>query len=219
MTSALVQIAGQHVNLGASMPCGSTASSRGKFFLCGKHGRPVGSASRRPAGRPSTCYASKMTINLGRLFSSLGGGFAVFLIGMRINRPWKVHKWWPAAMAMPKMIKELEEKPELGMLGGEFWAGRTAILVQYWRSSDHLYAHAKNRDSEHLPAWQAFNRAVETSGDVGMWHETFLVSAGGYENIYVNMPTFGLGRAGSLSSATGGVQSAEARPRARPREA
>lgn len=154
-----------------------------------------------------------MTINIGRMFSRREGSFAVFLIGMRINRPWKVHKWWPAAVAMPKMIRELERKPELGMLSGELWTGRTTILVQYWRSSDHLYAYAKNRDAGHLPAWQAFNRAVGSNGDVGVWHETYVVEPGAYENIYVNMPAFGLGKAGELLPATGGFKSAEGRLR------
>ena len=154
-----------------------------------------------------------MTINVGRLFSTREGNFAVFLVGMRINRPWMIHKWWPVAMAMPRMLKELEGRPELGMLAGELWSGRTTILVQYWRSSEHLFAYARNRDSEHLPAWQAFNRLVGTSGDVGVWHETYVISPGAYENLYVNMPTFGLGKAGTLSPATGGFQSAEARLR------
>jgi hypothetical protein len=158
-------------------------------------------------------------INRGRMCSTLDGGFTVFLIGMRINRPLLVHKWWPAAMAMPRMIKELEEKPELGLLGGEFWAGRTTISLQYWRSPEHLFAYAKNRDSQHLPAWRAFNRAVGESGDVGVWHETYVVSRGSYENIYVSMPTFGLGKAGSLVPATGFLHSAEARLRGTAREA
>ncbi len=29
----------------------------------------------------------------------------VFLIGMRINKPWKVHAWWPVFVAMPKMAQ------------------------------------------------------------------------------------------------------------------
>ena len=36
----------------------------------------------------------------------------------------------------------------------------------------------------------------------------------GYENIYVNMPPFGLGRVGTLGPATGGMQTAAARLRA-----
>ena len=37
-------------------------------------------------------------------------------------------------------------------------------------------------------------------GDVGIWHETFLVRAGEYEAIYSGMPAYGLGRAGRLAA-------------------
>ena len=33
-------------------------------------------------------------------------------------------------------------------------------------------------------------------GDIGIWHETYLVPAGSYESIYSNMPRFGLAVAG-----------------------
>jgi Domain of unknown function (DUF4188) len=153
-----------------------------------------------------------------RLFANVEGSFVVFLIGMRINSLWKVHKWWPVAQAMPRMLKELQAQPELGMLSGELWGGRTTILVQYWRSPDHLFAYAKNREARHLPAWRAFNHAVGTNGDVGVWHETYVVSPGTYENIYVNMPPFGLGKIGTLSVASAGLQSAEARLKASGRQ-
>ncbi|MDQ6860853.1 MAG: DUF4188 domain-containing protein, partial [Verrucomicrobiota bacterium] len=73
------------------------------------------------------------------------------------------------------------------------------ISLQYWRSAAHLTEYAANRDRQHLPAWAAFTRAVGDSGDVGIWHETYLVKPGGYETIYHNMPPFGLGRVESLS--------------------
>jgi hypothetical protein len=150
-------------------------------------------------------------INRQRLFAAMDGSFAVFLIGMRINEPWKIHKWWPVARAMPRLLQELKERPELGMMSGELWGGRTTILVQYWRSVEKLFAYARDRDAAHLPAWRAFNRAVGTGGDVGVWHETYVISPGTYENIYVNMPPFGLGKAGTLAQATGGMESATAR--------
>ncbi len=43
-----------------------------------------------------------------RLTASLDGDFVVFLIGMRVNNPLKVHKWMPVFVAMPPMIKELD---------------------------------------------------------------------------------------------------------------
>ena len=135
----------------------------------------------------------------------------VFLIGMRINRPLRVDRWWPVASAMPKMLKELYQHPELGFLHAETWFSRTILVLQYWRSLDQLMDYAKNREAAHLPAWQAFNRSVGTDGSVGIWHETYAVSAGRYENVYVNMPAFGLGAAGTLVPARGGMQSAQGR--------
>jgi hypothetical protein len=150
----------------------------------------------------------------GRRFARVEGNFAVFQIGMRIDRLWAVHKWWPVAAAMPRMLKELQAKPRLGLLGGQMWGGRTTIMIQYWRSAEQLFAFAKDREAAHLPAWRAFNRAVGDSGDVGVWHETYLVGPGGYENIYVNMPPFGLARAGELATVGSATQTAQERLRA-----
>src|SRR5471032_3152799 len=152
-------------------------------------------------------------INKKRVTASFDGSFVVFLIGMRVNEPLKVHKWLPVSTAMPRMIKELYRQPELGFLNAEMWFSRTTVMVQYWRSMDQLLDYAKNREAEHLPAWQAFNKAIGTDGSVGIWHETYAVSPGCYENIYVNMPPFGLGKIGSLQPATGGRQSAATRLR------
>jgi Domain of unknown function (DUF4188) len=156
----------------------------------------------------------KTMINTERLTASMQGEFVVFLIGMRINQPLKVHKWLPVARAMPRMITELYRQPELGFVHAETWFSRTIIMVQYWRSMDQLLAYAKSKTAEHLPAWQAFNRSVGTDGSVGIWHETYAVSPGSHESVYVNMPAFGLGKAGGLQPATGGRQSASGRLRA-----
>ena len=151
-----------------------------------------------------------MTRN-GRLAATLDGTFVVFMIGMRINQFWKVSKWWPVASAMPRMVKELSQQPDSGFLHAEAWFGRTTIMVQYWRSLEQLLAYARNKESAHLPAWRAFNQAVGTNGAVGIWHETYVASRGTYENVYVNMPAFGLGKVGSVYPATDGKQSAAAR--------
>ncbi len=155
-----------------------------------------------------------MTIHRARLTANLEGDFVVFLIGMRINQPLKVHKWLPVARSMPRMVTELRRQPALGFLHAEMWFSRTIILVQYWRSMEQLLAYAKNKQAHHLPAWQAFNNAVGTDGSVGIWHETYTAAAGTYESVYVNMPAFGLGKAGTLQAASGGKQSAAGRLRA-----
>ncbi len=148
-----------------------------------------------------------------KVTAQLDGEFVVFLIGMRINKPWMLHKWLPVTSAMGRMLPELYRQPELGLLHHEMWLGRTLILVQYWRSMNQLLDYAKARDSQHLPAWQAFNKAIGTDGSVGIWHETYQASPGTYENVYVNMPPFGLGKAATLVPAKGGLQSAQGRLR------
>jgi hypothetical protein len=124
------------------------------------------------------------------------GDFVVFLIGMRINKPWKIHKWLPVFLAMPRMLRELAARPDSGFLGQI--SGFT-VMVQYWRSFEHLEAYARSQNQEHWPAWVAFNKRMARSrGDVGIWHETYQVRAGDYEVIYSGMPRFGLGTVGTL---------------------
>lgn len=146
------------------------------------------------------------------------GDFVVFLIGMRINRWWKVHQWMRVAAAMPRMIRELEARPELGLLGYQQWLGRTSIMVQYWRSLDQLMSYAHARDAEHLPAWREFHRRSRSSDAVGIWHETFVVPASSYECIYFNMPRFGLARATEVVEARGQRRSAAGRLGRQPHE-
>jgi hypothetical protein len=153
-------------------------------------------------------------IHAERVTARIDGEIVVFLIGMRINRFWKVHKWLPVARAMPRMIAELAAAPEHGFLAAEQWLGNPTIMLQYWRSFEALERYAKNRLAQHLPAWAAFNRAVGSGGDVGIWHETYRVRPGDYECIYNNMPLFGLARATIAVPASARLESAEGRMRA-----
>jgi hypothetical protein len=139
-----------------------------------------------------------MSVFPGRYTGSIDGDFVVFLIGMRINRPLKVHRWLPVFTAMPRMIRELQADPGSGFLGatqGFMTTGPT--LIQYWRSFEHLERYARDPDGRHFPAWKRFNQTVRASGDVGIWHETYRVAAGGGESIYGNMPRIGLARVGT----------------------
>jgi hypothetical protein len=147
------------------------------------------------------------TINQ-RMTVHLEGDFVVFLIGMRINRWWKFNKWFPVVMAMPKMLKELSQKPESGFLGSESSLG---VIIQYWKTFEHLEAYAKDRNGFHYPAWKAFNTKIKSNGDVGIWHETYKVRAGEYECIYNNMPKYGLGKVGVLEPAVGRKEYASTR--------
>ncbi len=148
-----------------------------------------------------------------RMAAHLDGEFVVFLIGMRINKPWKIHKWLPVLLAMPRMIRELERDSESGFLGHNGIGGK--VIVQYWRSFDHLEAYARAHDKAHWPAWVDFNKRVGAArGDVGIWHETYCIKPGQYEAIYSGMPPFGLGRVGELSPASGAKKDARERLRA-----
>lgn len=110
---------------------------------------------------------------------------------------------------MPRMLRELQARPGLGLLGGQFHG---TTLIQFWRSVEDLETYAKARENVHLPAWRAFNRKARNSdGAVGIWHETYRIQPGQYETVYVNMPKFGLGRAGTLVAATGQRKSAAGR--------
>ena len=149
------------------------------------------------------------TVYPGRMMAEIDGDFVVFLIGMRVNRWWKVHKWWPVAMAMPRMVRELSAHPELGCLHADL---RLGVSIQYWRSFAHLEAFARDPSRSHWPAWKAFNSKVQaTSGDVGIWHETFLVRAGEYETLYGSMPRVGLAKAGHHLPIAGHHESARQR--------
>jgi hypothetical protein len=144
-----------------------------------------------------------------KVAAKIEGDFVVFLIGMRINKPLKIHKWLPVFVAMPKMIRELQRQPESGFLGHVQTLG---VIVQCWRSFEHLEAYARSRDHLHWPAWVDFNKRVGNSrGDVGIWHETYKVGAGEYECVYSGMPAFGLAKASSVTDAVGSLESARGR--------
>jgi len=145
-----------------------------------------------------------------RMTARIKGDFVVFIIGMRINKLWKAHKWIPVVLAMPKMINELSEKPESGFLGFQNFGGIPPVMIQYWKSFEHLAAYAKDKEGIHFPAWGEFNKKIKP-GDVGIWHETYIIKDGMYENIYNNMPPFAMGKIGKLIPADGTMSSAHGR--------
>jgi hypothetical protein len=143
-------------------------------------------------------------INKQRMTAEIEGDFVVFMIGARFNKIWKLPKHFWFVMSMPKMLKELEKQPEMGLLGYRQHFGlRSAMIIQYWRSYEALEAYSRNRDAVHFPNWVRFNKTIGSNGDIGIWHETYKVAAGQYETVYNNMPAYGLGKAGKLVPAAG----------------
>jgi hypothetical protein len=161
-----------------------------------------------------------MPVFPGRHVAHIDGDFVVFLIGMRVNKPWKLHKWIPVARAMGPMLRELSRHKDLGLLGYHGWFGPSGpLLVQYWRSVEQLEDFAKDARLPHRPAWKRWNQAVGDSGDVGIWHETYVVHDGTFEVLYGNMPTFGLAAAGKPVPLNRATRSAAGRRAANAAEA
>jgi hypothetical protein len=133
----------------------------------------------------------------GRHWGHIEGDFVVFLIGTRfeLRHPIRLFNDLGGNRGMKHMLDHLMAHPEKGLLGYEFGY---PIIVQYWRSFEHLEAFARDQDDPHVPAWRRYWKRVGTENRSGIWHETYLVRAGEYEAVYANMPPFGLGKAGSL---------------------
>ncbi len=134
----------------------------------------------------------------GRYTADVTDEVVVFIIGMRVNAWWKFWKWIPVAFAMPRMLKKLAQDPSLGLLHVMNGAtGRTVYLVQYWKSFEHLNRFAHDKDLPHLEPWRDYVKKIGSTGDVGVFHETYRVQPGTYECIYANMPAMGLAAATS----------------------
>jgi hypothetical protein len=133
-----------------------------------------------------------------RMTHDYDGDLVVFLIGMRINKPWRPDLWLPVFFAMPAMLAELSKDKNSGLLGYRLTFGAGGpLVVQYWSSHEKLYAYASDRNAAHRPAWAAFNRRVRKApGSVGIWHETYIVERA--ETIYSGMPVSGLAAATSV---------------------
>lgn len=130
-----------------------------------------------------------------RMTHAHDGSLVVFHIGMRVNQPWRPDLWLPVFTSMPRMLAELSADPDSGLLGYHLvLEPLSPWIVQWWESTEKLYAYARNPDAVHRPAWTAFNaRARKAPGAVGIWHETYVVDRA--ESMYVGMPPSGLAKA------------------------
>lgn len=135
-------------------------------------------------------------IHKGRFTAEYDGDLVVFLIGARIHKPLRFRQWVPVVRAMTAMQREIAQHPDIGCLAIENYGALRPISVQYWKSFQHLERFARSAEWSHLDAWRRFNRLIRDRGEVGIWHETYLVGAGEFETMYGNMPRVGLAGAG-----------------------
>ncbi|QKE84210.1 DUF4188 domain-containing protein [Arthrobacter sp. NEB 688] len=142
---------------------------------------------------------------MDRVTHAYDGPLTVFLIGLRVHRPWRVGIVRQAASAMPRMIVELErnkaaaeagEAESLGYLGSRSTVHLMATtMVQWWRSTEELYAYANAADHLHRPAWTEFYAvAKKDPAAVTIWHETYEVQPHGAESVYAGPKPFGLAK-------------------------
>jgi len=150
-------------------------------------------------GRPTDGDGGRPTdgVITERVTADRDDSFVVFHIGMRINAFRKPHRWLPILLIAPRMIRELVADDDTGLLGSRTVVGpglRNIGFVQYWESFDALEAYARDSDHLHLGAWQDYYEdGTKDDASLGIWHETYVVSAGEYETVYNNMPRHGLG--------------------------
>ncbi|HVW41184.1 MAG TPA: DUF4188 domain-containing protein [Amycolatopsis sp.] len=134
-------------------------------------------------------------IHKGKWSAEIDGDFVVFLIGARVS-PRHPVAWirdLGGRRGMTYMLDRLMADPDSGLLG---YTMGFPVIVQYWRSFEHLETYAANDSEAHPGASKNYWRRVSRQGHgAGIWHETYLVRAGEYETVYGNMPDFGLGKA------------------------
>jgi hypothetical protein len=135
----------------------------------------------------------------GRQAGEIDGDFVVFLIGARFSLRHPIRTFRDLGGrrgGMKAMLDHLVAHPEKGLLG---YTLGLPVIVQYWRSFDHLEAFARDTSDPHAATWREYYRRQAGHGQgAGIWHETFLVRAGEYEAVYNNMPAMGLGKAGRV---------------------
>lgn len=114
----------------------------------------------------------------------------LFIVGMRINKLWAIHRWFPVFSSMPKMLREQLKDRSLGMIGEPrtYISGRLIQVQQYWKDFESLEKYAKKANLNHYPNWKKFNKRSKNNDAVGIYHETYIINKGNYENIYVNIP-------------------------------
>mmetsp|Transcript_19549 Transcript_19549/g.36116 ORF Transcript_19549/g.36116 Transcript_19549/m.36116 type:complete len:241 (-) Transcript_19549:23-745(-) len=142
-------------------------------------------------------------------------GMTVFLIGMRINRWYRMDLWLPPLLAMSRMLNELQtNSKEFGYYGGEMYGilalflGYPSVQITYWESIDKVMDFASGKS--HRDGLKHYMEAMEHSnGAVGVWHETYEISRA--EGMHRDMPEFGLVRAVGSLEAVGALEAARGR--------
>lgn len=140
----------------------------------------------------------------GKWCPQVEGDFMILMIGIVPHSLWSFWRWMPIVRGMVNMGKELQTKSDSGFLGYEVYVGLHPMIVQYWRSFEHLKRCP-------APEWATLTQAASGDPSLGVWHETYVIRAGDYEAKYSNMPPYGLGKFSKCVEAVGQYEKAEGR--------
>ncbi|KAK4494879.1 hypothetical protein PRZ48_014235 [Zasmidium cellare] len=118
----------------------------------------------------------------------------VFLIGTRSNHPYGMLApgFEKSGKFFSSMAQSLEDHAdEYGFLGMTSWlssndrSSKAEIMqVCYFRNVEGLHAFAHSE--HHREAWEWWNRSIKEVPHLSIWHETYHVPKGHWENIYIN---------------------------------
>ncbi|EEH44773.1 uncharacterized protein PADG_01062 [Paracoccidioides brasiliensis Pb18] len=152
----------------------------------------------------SGVYLTKFGAQMPREDGSFGstpadGSVVVFIIGAKSNHPFGVFDgvYKKVIDYFKSMAAALESSSEeYGFLGMSLWIGgmehtaNETMSVMYFRDLESL--HNFSHGPEHMSGVKWWSKVVADNPQVGIYHETYVVPKGNWENIYVNCKPTGM---------------------------
>lgn len=127
------------------------------------------------------------------------GSLVVFHLGIQSNHPLGVFA--PHMLEISNKFLAIQQdllrrKDEFGLLAVQNWRGsergtnNTTLMKYFFKDVEGIQKLA--HEPLHKEIWSYYNK--NQPGHVGIFHETFIIPDGGYENVYVNCHPILLGR-------------------------
>ncbi|KAK2808016.1 hypothetical protein FQN50_005098 [Emmonsiellopsis sp. PD_5] len=123
----------------------------------------------------------------------------VFLIGAKCSHPFGMLApgWMKLNRYFVSMALQLEASPGSGLLGTSSWisngeqsSSNTGLTLMYFRDYEslHKFAHGP----KHMAGVRWWTQIVKTHPHLGIYHETYEVPKGSWENVYANIKPTGI---------------------------
>ena len=114
-------------------------------------------------------------VNNQRMTVEIEGDFVVFLIGMRINKPWKIHKWLPVFAGDAADAARSWRKAGVGVSRLSAVSRRDRAVLAVVRAPRSATRAIATRCTGRR-GWRSTRSVRRGAGDVGIWHETYRVA-------------------------------------------